>query len=60
MMQTILSSISSSGNRQQEASGSESYSQWQQPQHTRNNSRSREDEEFNVSFDSSEHSYYSF
>lgn len=60
MMQMILSSISSRGNRQQEASGNQSYSQWQQPQRTCNNSRSMEDEEFNVSFDSSEHSYYSF
>ena len=59
-MQMILSSISSPWNKQQEAFGSQSYSQWQQPQRTRNNSRSREYEEFNVSFDSSEHSYYSF
>ena len=60
MMQMILSSISSRGNRQQEASGNQIYSQWQQSQRTCNNSRSMEDEEFNVSFDSSEHSYYSF
>jgi hypothetical protein len=38
----------------------QSYSQWQQPQRTCNNSRSMEDEEFNVSVDSLEHSYYSF
>ena len=60
MMQMILSSISSRGNRQQEASGNHSYSQWQQPQRICNNSRSMEYDEFNVSFDSSEHSYYSF
>jgi hypothetical protein len=60
MMQMILSSISSRGNRQQAATGNHSYSQWQQPQRTGNNSRSSEDEEFNVSFDSSEHSYYNF